>query len=735
MAKFDLESAKKRLRRGYKRFVKKPPAKLLATNFLQILAVWGIAVVQPLLGVLGKNTETFVKFWITGNSVILAVVAFTLVPPVLAVLVEGALIKWRKGMFGLHMAIVFGLGMIAALQVSKFYIHLGGALQALVALVIAAGLVALLIAAEPAGEWLRLLAIVPVIAVAMFVFNTPAGRYARGSEVAAYEVKTGTTPIVMVMFDEFPLTAILNRDGSIDADRFPNFARLASTSTWYRNYTTVAETTDFAVPTVLTGNTPKPDSSFTYVDHPDNLFTWLGGSYKMNVSEFLSQMCPPSICNESNALPGARATAKSPRWRSFVREVGKVFKQRIDLTETNEYDAINAAAAQTDTAAPTDTAGTTTLPATTTTVSVPGNSTTSTSGAPKPHNIPFIAQVQPRRFHEWVDAIPADPTGTLNFAHILLPHQSWLFLPDGKSYSIDQPEQFENESDWETKVRQQRMILQAQFTDKLLGDLLDKLDSSGAYEDSLVVIQADHGVSLDAGFSHRFISRDYSNAPDIAYPPLFVHAPGQAEGVVSDANVDSLDVLPILSDLLNTPVPWEVQGAVPEEKTGDDATNKTVWLNPHPYDIAPRPEKTLTFDAKKFQQEMFARIPHGASAKHYLDMLYGDAPFHSLIGKSVLASVSNTVCTCGLIVDTDLRSEGNSLFYIRGDVTGDLNDGDWLAFILEDKVVGLSQVFTRDGMKLFATLVYRDDYAPGQPDPTVAKINANGSLGESVPIK
>ena len=566
MAKFDLESAKKKLRRGYKRFAKKSPTKLLATNFLQILAVWGIAVVQPLLGVMGENTETFVKFWITGNSVILAVVAFTLVPPVLAVVAEGAIIKWRKAAFTLHMVIVFGLGLIAALQVGKFYVHLGGVPQALVSLVIAFGLVALLVATKPAGEWLRMLAIVPVIAVAMFVFNTPAGRYARGSEVSAYEVTTGTTPIVMVMFDEFPLTAILNRDGSIDADRFPNFARLASTSTWYRNYTTVAETTDFAVPAVLTGNTPKADSSFTYVDHPDNLFTWLGGSYKMNVSEFLSQMCPPSICNESNALPGAQATAKSPRWRSFVREVGKVFKQRIDLTKTNEYDAINAAAAQTDTAAPTDTAGTTTLPATITTVSVPGDSTTTTTGAPKPHNIPFVAQLQPRRFREWVNAIPANPTGTLNFAHILLPHQSWLFLPDGNSYSLNQPEQFVHESPWETKVRQQRMILQAQFTDKLLGDLLDKLESTEAYKDALVVIQADHGVSLDAGFSHRFISRDYSNAPDIVYPPLFIHAPGQTEGVVSDANVDSLDVLPILSDLLDTPVPWKMQGSLPGDK-------------------------------------------------------------------------------------------------------------------------------------------------------------------------
>src|SRR3954467_11595640 len=43
--------------------------------------------------------------------------------------------------------------------------------------------------------------------------------------------------VVFVVFDEFPADDLLRPDGSIDAERFPNFARLASISTWFPNQT------------------------------------------------------------------------------------------------------------------------------------------------------------------------------------------------------------------------------------------------------------------------------------------------------------------------------------------------------------------------------------------------------------------------------------------------------------------------------------------------------------------
>ena len=50
-------------------------------------------------------------------------------------------------------------------------------------------------------------------------------------------------PVVVVAFDEFPTDDLLRSDGAIDVRRFPNFARLASISTWFPNAFTVYDST------------------------------------------------------------------------------------------------------------------------------------------------------------------------------------------------------------------------------------------------------------------------------------------------------------------------------------------------------------------------------------------------------------------------------------------------------------------------------------------------------------
>ena len=60
----------------------------------------------------------------------------------------------------------------------------------------------------------------------------------------------------MVVFDEFPLTSLLDEHYQIDSVRYPHFAALAEQSTWFRNATTVSGDTVVAVPSLLTGQYP-----------------------------------------------------------------------------------------------------------------------------------------------------------------------------------------------------------------------------------------------------------------------------------------------------------------------------------------------------------------------------------------------------------------------------------------------------------------------------------------------
>src|SRR5205085_658620 len=64
-------------------------------------------------------------------------------------------------------------------------------------------------------------------------------------------------PVVMLVLDELPLDSLHDHRGQVDAGRFPNFARLAERSTWFRHTAAVDNYTAFAVPALLTGNRPR----------------------------------------------------------------------------------------------------------------------------------------------------------------------------------------------------------------------------------------------------------------------------------------------------------------------------------------------------------------------------------------------------------------------------------------------------------------------------------------------
>ncbi|HRK48306.1 MAG TPA: hypothetical protein PK324_21940, partial [Nocardioides sp.] len=57
-----------------------------------------------------------------------------------------------------------------------------------------------------------------------------------------------SAPVVLVVLDEFPLASLLDEGDRIDAEQFPNLARLAEDATWFRNASGVSPTTPEAVP-------------------------------------------------------------------------------------------------------------------------------------------------------------------------------------------------------------------------------------------------------------------------------------------------------------------------------------------------------------------------------------------------------------------------------------------------------------------------------------------------------
>jgi arylsulfatase A-like enzyme len=91
------------------------------------------------------------------------------------------------------------------------------------------------------------------------------------------------------------------------------------------------------------------------------------------------------------------------------------------------------------------------------------------------------------------------------------------------------------------------------YADTLIAQLMDVLGHLGRREDTILLITADHGENLgDHGLmSHKFVLFD-----TLLRIPLILHGPALLPtGIVSDALVQSTDVFPTVTRLLDVPTP------------------------------------------------------------------------------------------------------------------------------------------------------------------------------------
>ena len=85
------------------------------------------------------------------------------------------------------------------------------------------------------GLWASWLAPAPLVFLALFLFSSPVSGLVQGGDVDPADLgafgSADPPPVVMLVFDEWPLASIVRSDGTIDADLYPNVAALASART------------------------------------------------------------------------------------------------------------------------------------------------------------------------------------------------------------------------------------------------------------------------------------------------------------------------------------------------------------------------------------------------------------------------------------------------------------------------------------------------------------------------
>jgi hypothetical protein len=184
----------------------------------------------------------------------------------------------------------------------------------------------------------------------------------------------------------------------------------------------------------------------------------------------------------------------------------------------------------------------------------------------RPAILPNLKSGRAERFERFIRTIRASRRPTLWVKHALLPHGPWVYLPSGERSRPEGPELLPGMQtipgfydDYLTHHNQQRQLLQLGFADRLLGRLVARLKSRGMYDDTLIVVTADHGFSWRVGVQSRR-SVDLSNVDELGPVPLIVKRPGHPARRVNRALARTLDVTPTIADVLNVPLGYRADG-------------------------------------------------------------------------------------------------------------------------------------------------------------------------------
>ncbi len=227
--------------------------------FLELFAISGIAIAQPALDLLGKNASVFVSERAQTPDILLLVALILFVPPAVAYVIELVVaLVYAKARPIAHGVLAAGFFGVFVEETTKQGSSLRGVWLALFGVVAGVVAVVLVVRSVSVRRWMRVLAVAPIIFVVTFLAFTPVSSIVFGSQPKGLAGAAVTKPkrVVMIVMDEFPLESLLDGTGHVDASLFPNFAALAQTTTWYRNDTSVAPFTEWAVPAIDSGAVP-----------------------------------------------------------------------------------------------------------------------------------------------------------------------------------------------------------------------------------------------------------------------------------------------------------------------------------------------------------------------------------------------------------------------------------------------------------------------------------------------
>ncbi|CAN5537001.1 hypothetical protein BH20ACT19_BH20ACT19_03750 [soil metagenome] len=698
-----------------------PTTREALLGFAHLAVLCTAALAQPLFSLLSQNPEFFAARGSTPTDIVAFGLLLVVVPPFVLLAIELLVgLFGPRARRGAHLTL---LGLLAALlfiQLAKKAIGAPDAVLLALAVAVGAAVALAYARAEPARTFVSVLIPVPVVFLAIFLFISPVSRITLAGEAEAKAIgDIPRTPVVMVVFDELPSTSLMDARMRVDAGRYPGFAALARDATWFRGAHTIYDSTTRAVPAIMDGTYPEQEELPTSAEHPNSIFTLLGNSHRMNVSEEATSVCPRDLCDD--------ARLDEPlveRLGSMTSDLGLVYAHVVappdiesDLPsvsdtwggfggeEGGEADATGAGAG---------------------------------SGDSEPNARANLNGNRRKRFEEWVAAVEGGGgKPALNFKHTLLPHVPWQYLPDGRLYRQEADDPIPNLSrqSYEDPAQfdqlQMRHLLQLGFADLELRELLARLKQTGTYDESLIVVTADHGVAFQQGrFDRRRADRD--SVDEITPVPLFVKRPDQRRGVVDDSVVETTDVVPTILDVLGVERPEGMDGRSAFSAAVRERDEVRVFERGLEEEIHLSREQ---FEAERAQalREKVATFGVGADGP---ERIYRNGPNLELIGRQA-AAIDTGRDSDGeaSLVDAesleDVDTEGRVLpTWVVGRVAGGGGPKRDIAVVVDGTVRGVGNTFelATGGGEIFAVLLPPSALRDGRNEVEVYEVVGGESL-------
>ena len=651
---------------------------------LHIMALVQLVVAWPVYDMLSRYPEFFVARQAQPGDIAFLVIALSLVLPCLLVGFKAIAFRINPKLgAALYTLIMFVLFFLLCLLIANRFNQ--SVYVTALAAILSIGLLVIYTRTQVWKMFLSFLSPAILIVPVLFLFNNSIRtllepEQAGSSQTTAVDSKL--SPLLFVVFDEFPTNVLLGDDGDIDAGRFPNFSAIANDAYWFPNATTVATSTVLAIPAILTGRYPDSYRMPHQGEYPDNLFTWLGDDYDLHVQEAVSAMCPASLCNAERLPPPGR------RWRSMMQDVSAIYLNMTASELIPDLPAINQ--------------------------SWEGFWGDAIQGG-------RMYEHRLQQLDGFLDKVRATEKPGLNFLHVNFPHIPYEYLPSGKRYNDGwlMPGLDFATNTWTGDARQsrqayERFVMQVGALDHWLGAVVEKLKEEDLYEQSLIVLTADHGVSFEPGSGRRDAPPESNLDANILPVPLIIKAPLQAGGRKDLRNAEVVDILPTIAQLLARELPWEVDGvsllgkAVRSEK-------RAVREN----------EKVTVYSSSLERVE--SALNSAWIRKDW------SAPGGELIGRALTEFEPG--------YDPELRislnhgeffqsvSPGDNFLpaHANGEIDWPGHAGAGLVFVLNGKIVALSSSYADGGKWKFSAMLPESGFRTGNNDLQVLGLISNGT--------